>query len=231
MDDAIQNKKWFKMKKSLHLVVAFAVLAPAIYLYTIYGKLPETIPTHFGLDGNADDWGPKKELWLLTAILSVVSVLSYLLVANGYKIDPKKKAAENKDRLQKIAVAVVLFMAAVQVWIIHITWKGAAGNEMRFIFVGGGILFAIIGNYMANIKPNYFAGIRLPWTLENEDNWRKTHHYASRIWFIGGLLIAICSLLLPLTPSIVVLVCTTIAMAIIPAVYSYRLYKANKGNT
>ena len=62
---------------------------------------------------------------------------------------------------------------------------------MKFVFVSMGLLFALLGNNMYNIKPNYFAGIRLPWTFESEDNWRKTHHLAGRFWFFGGLIFAV----------------------------------------
>jgi uncharacterized membrane protein len=60
-----------------------------------------------------------------------------------------------------------------------------------------GLLFSVLGNYMHSIKPNYFVGFRTPWTLENEDNWRKTHQLMARIWVPGGLLITIGTLLLP----------------------------------
>ena len=65
---------------------------------------------------------------------------------------------------------------------------------MRYVFAGVGLLLCLIGNYMHTIKPNYFAGLRLPWTLNNEDNWRKTHLLAGKLWFVGGLVIAILCL-------------------------------------
>jgi uncharacterized membrane protein len=52
-----------------------------------------------------------------------------------------------------------------------------------------GAFFAVLGNYMHSIKPNYFVGFRTPWTLESEDNWRKTHQLVSKVWVPGGLLI------------------------------------------
>jgi uncharacterized membrane protein len=81
---------------------------------------------------------------------------------------------------------------------------------------------------MHNIKPNYFAGIRLPWTLENEENWKKTHLLAGKLFFAGGLLIAILCLLTPVIISIILFITITIIVTIIPGVYSYRLYKKQK---
>ncbi|MDP9040747.1 MAG: SdpI family protein, partial [Bacteroidota bacterium] len=98
----------------------------------------------------------------------------------------------------------------------------------RFILAGAGLLFAFIGNYMHNIKPNYFAGFRLPWTLENEENWKKTHALAGKLWFVGGIFISVICLLLPPKPSIAAFYTIMIVITLIPCVYSYRLYRKQK---
>jgi uncharacterized membrane protein len=192
--------------------------------------LPATVPTHFDMKGNPNDWNSKSFFLYFTIGLSVFAYLMYLFLRNAYRIDPKRNSIENKGRLEKIAFAVLLFLTVIQLWIIHITERGTSGSMPRAIFAAVGILLAVIGNYMDNIKPNYFAGLRLPWTLENEDNWRKTHHYASRLWFGGGLVIAVCSLLLPVTPALIILFTAMLIMVLLPTVYSYRLYKKNKQN-
>ena len=99
--------------------------------------------------------------------------------------------------------------------------------SMRYIFAGVGLLLCLIGNYMHTIKPNYFAGLRLPWTLNNEDNWRKTHLLAGKLWFIGGLATAILCLLVPDTVAIVLFFIATIVLVLVPVIYSYRLYRKN----
>ena len=62
---------------------------------------------------------------------------------------------------------------------------------LDLIFVIIGLLFAFLGNYFKTIKPNYFIGIKTPWTLENEEVWKKTHLIGGKLWFIGGLLMAL----------------------------------------
>lgn len=88
-----------------------------------------------------------------------------------------------------------------------------------------GLMFAFIGNYMNNIKPNYFAGLRLPWTLSSDDNWRRTHQMAGKLWFWGGLSAAILSLIIPSPFSIIVFFLILSVLVIIPIVYSYRIFK------
>ena len=212
------------MNKLLHILAALLLPLPLIVLAMAWSSLPEIIPTHFGIEGNPDQYGPKRTLALVQLLLTVVNAGVYLLLTNTYRIDPKKFASENKGRMQKMAIAITLFIVLVQLWILYITRNGESGS-VNLIFIGVGLLFAIMGNYMHHIRPNYFAGFRVPWTLENPENWRKTHQMAGRIWFMGGLVIALGSFLLPFRASFILLIAVSIIIVLIPGVYSYRLYK------
>lgn len=219
------------MNRFLKWIVWLVIIAPLVYLAIIWDRLPDIVPTHFDLQGNADKFGKKNELLVVSGVLAGMSAFVYLLVTNIYRIDPRKMAVENKDRMQRIAFAVTVFMSAVLFAIIYSTVRGEFKMNAKFIFAGVGLLFSIMGNYMYHIKPNYFAGLRLPWTLEDPENWRLTHLLAGKMWFAGGLLVAVACLLLPVIPSFITLFAITSALVIIPAVYSYRLYKKSKNNT
>jgi uncharacterized membrane protein len=217
------------MNKFLSNTAWLVIAVPLVYLVIIWNDLPATIALHFDLHGNPDRYGNKKELFLMIAIISVVNILVYLLLTNIHRFDPKKGAVDNKGRLSRIAFATSLFMSALLVLIIYSTKKGGFTDiSIGLIFSGIGLLFAVIGNYMPNMKPNYFAGMRLPWTLENPENWRKTHALAGRLWFAGGLIIAVVCLFTKPVLSIILFFTITIIITVIPCVYSYRLYKKNK---
>ena len=53
------------------------------------------------------------------------------------------------------------------------------------------VLFAILGNYLPNLRPNYFIGIRTPWMLESPQTWRATHRLGGRLMFFGALLLLV----------------------------------------
>ena len=194
---AIQIKKEMIMDKILKKIIWVSILAPAAYLAIAWKGLPEKVAMHYDLKGNADRYGNKNELLVMLLILTAVNVLVFLLLTNAYRIDPKKNAGENKSRFSRIAFAVSVFIAAVLCLIIYSSTHPDTKLNASFLLAGIGLLFAFIGNYMYNIKPNYFAGIRLPWTLENEDNWKKTHLLAGKLWFAGGLLLAVLCLFTP----------------------------------
>ena len=215
-----------KQSKLFHSLFPFIMMAiPWVYLAFIWSDLPQTIPTHFGFKGTPDAFGPKDEIFLLPALFSVIAIPMYFLLRNIHKIDPKRKySATTSSVLSKIAVVLVILLSAVALFILYWTLHGKV-EGMPIFFCGISLFFAYMGNLMHSIKPNYFAGFRLPWTLENEDNWRKTHQLASKIWFIGGLVLAVLSLILPLQALIIVFISSVLIMTIIPTVYSYRLYR------
>ena len=204
------------------------MMAPVVYLAVVWNRLPEKLAMHFDLQGNADRYGNKNELITMILILLGTNILLYLVLVNIYRIDPKKYAFENKDRLNKIAFAVAVFLAGITCLLIYSSSSGSIKISIGLIFSGTGLLIAIIGNYMPNLKPNYFAGFRLPWTLENPDNWKKTHLLGGRIWFAGGIFLTIVCLFLSPVLSIIIFFTVITIMVIIPCVFSYRYYKQSK---
>jgi uncharacterized membrane protein len=213
------------MKKHplLTWIVILVALLPAIYLGFTYNTLPQTVPVHFGPDMKADRYGDKDQLWLVTGILVLVSVFLYFLLNNLQRFDPKRKGAPESSTFNKLAVGLVVFMAALNIIIIA-SAKGTMVLQ-NFLFPLLGLLFAFIGNYMNSIKPNYFAGLRLPWTLSSDENWRRTHHLAGKLWFAGGMLIAVISLFLSPGVMVPVFIVIMLIITLIPVVYSYKLFK------
>ena len=211
------------------LVIIIILAAPFGYLYTIYNNLPQTIPTHFNLQGKPDGYGDKSTLIFTTIMMTVVGIGVYFLVKYAHKIDPKKAAGQSPELLKKIALSVLLFLSLIQLIIIH----SSAAEHLdgtKFIFPLIGIFLAVLGNFMHSIKPNYFIGFRIPWTLENEDNWRQTHYLVSKVWVVGGILIAVFSLLTSPLIGVILSGIILVFMIATPIVYSYQLYK-NQNNT
>ena len=214
-----------KKPSPLGTLLIFCIMAiPVIYTASIYSSLPETIPIHFAIDGKANGFGNKNMIWFTTLLFAGISALVFLLINNLPKIDPKKTAGQSPELFHKLAVIIVVFMCAINLIIIYATQNGSF-NIGNLIFPLVGLLFLVLGNYMHSIKPNYFVGFRLPWTLENEDNWRKTHQLVGKLWVSGGLVITIATLLLPVKAGFIVFIGIMIAITIIPTIYSYRYYK------
>ncbi len=216
--------------KTLDVFVMLFAFVPLAYLLMVYSKLGNTVPLHFGLNGQPDRYGNRSELISVIIILTVVNIGVYLLVKFIPLIDPKKKTMQSAALFQKLAVIASVLSVLIGVAIIYAAQKGAFDFGNIFFAILG-IFFAILGNLMYSIKPNYFAGIRTPWTLEDEDTWRKTHQLGSRIWFIGGILIALISFILSKQIMPVVFIVLISVMVLIPVIYSYIYFKKNHKRT
>jgi len=207
------------LKKELPLIVI--VLIPFIYLGYIWNGLPETVPTHWNINGEIDGWSSKSTLLLIPFLLPV---LIYTLLTIVPKIDPKKKIEAMGNKFYDIKFLLTLFMSVLSLFILYSS-KSQSFTNPNIILLLIGILYVILGNYMKTFKPNYFIGIRTPWTLENETTWKKTHKMAGKYWFFGGLIIITSSLILDKKPNFTLFITITTIIAIIPIVYSFLLYK------
>lgn len=215
-----------KQRSLLQALFPIIVMAvPWIYLAFVWKQLPATIPTHFGISGAPDKFGDRNEILLAPAVMTIVGLGMYFILRNIYKIDPKKKYAPgNASLMGKIAVVTIVLLSATAVFIIYWTLHGKV-EGMNFFFCGISLFMAYLGNLFHSVKPNYFAGFRLPWTLESEENWRLTHQLASKVWFIGGIAMAVMTLLTGTTTSIIIFISGMMIMVLIPVVYSYNLYR------
>ena len=218
------------MDKFLKRLIWLFIIAPVVYLAIVWDTVPETVALHANLKGEVDRYGSKNELITMTLLLTLLNVAIYFLLPQVYRIDPKRYAAENKSRLFRIAFAVSVFIAAVLCLLIYSSIHEDIKFSTRFILAGVGLLFAVLGNYMYNIKPNYFAGIRLPWTLNNDENWKKTHLLGGKLMFAGGLLIAVICLFTSFLLSMILLLAILFLIILITCIYSYNLYRKLNGH-
>jgi uncharacterized membrane protein len=217
------------MKKvTLYIFLLLIWLLPFIYLLNVYSKLPATVAIHFNIKGEADKYGTPQSVLINTIIISGMSLLIFLLLKFLPLIDPKKKIKYSETIFNKIAVLIVILMSVLNIIIIHSSLNGAMKTSGTIMFFTLGLAWAYIGNLMPSMKPNYFVGIRTPWTLESEDNWRATHNLGGKIWFIGGILLAVLCLILPASKTIIAFISITTIIALVPVIYSFIYFKKHK---
>ncbi len=198
---------------------------PFMYLANRYSHLPATVATHFGMDGKADGFSNKSTLWFLLGITAGAGFLVYIIVRLLPLLDPKKGARYSGITFKKIALLLMLFVSAIGCLLVY----GAERSNFKMgsIFpILMGLFFASVGNFMQNIKPNYFVGIRTPWTLESEPTWRSTHQFGGKLWFGGGLLIVLAGIVLPDTAASYFLFGSILIMALLPIGYSFYYFKS-----
>lgn len=207
------------LKKELPIIAI--VLLPFIYLAYVWNQLPEKIPMHWNMQGEVDRYGDKAELLIIPFLLPLLVYLIFLVVP---KIDPKNKLNKMGNKLQVIKFLMTTFMSILALFIIY-TAKNESFANPNYIVLFIGVLYVILGNYFKTIKANYFIGIRTPWTLENETVWKETHKLGGKMWFIGGLIVIVSSLLFEKQLNMILFIAVTAVITIVPVGYSYLKFQ------
>lgn len=211
---------------SAEILMLTVLVVPFVYLGLIWSQLPVEIATHFDLHGNVDGWMPKGTAAL---IVGVTSVIFYLVLRFLPRIDPKGRL--QSSNYQKLRFVITLGFAAIMGWMWYMSAHQANQQQSYAIMLAIiGLLLAGIGNYMTTVKPNWFIGIRTPWTLQNETVWRKTHRMGGRLMVAGGLLSAVLALVVPKPYTEVCVIGVILLTSFIPVVYSYIYFRQEKAH-
>lgn len=214
---------------TLNLFIAIVLLAiPFGYAAYIYSSLPAIIPTHFNYKGEADGFGGKNSIFLGPSIIGATGLFTFFLLTNIKNFDPKRMQDQDDGMFKKFALLMVAFLSMISL-IIIISSSSPSMKVTKLILPALGLFFAVLGWVMPKIHQNYFAGFKLPWTLENVDNWNETHKVAGKYWLYGGIFQAITALILPDKWGIISFMAVVLVMVIVPTVFSYKMYK--RGNT
>ena len=220
-----------KTQKSIldYVYLVALIFAPAAILLYFWADLPDQIAVHFQFDGTPN----RSDSKLSTLItLTLLNAFTMLIVTFAPKIDPKWQAKQySKKTIGLIQLLVAGIMIAVVSFIVAANLdSGINIGSASTLLVAG--IFMVLGNYMGKFKPNYFIGIRTPWTLESKEVWYKTHRLGGYVFFVGGLLILLASFVLPSSISSMFMLVLVLGISLIPIVYSYFIFQnlnANQG--
>ena len=208
------------MKNIKRIVYLLFLALPFVIYGMVYAKMPDMVPVHYGINGQPDQYyGKFAACFLLPLALVGFNFLCILLT----RLDPKHSNVDSKIKgLTYIICPSINLLLCV--YTIYFTLGSGEFDISNFIIVFIGVLFMIIGNYMPKTKQNYTIGIKIPWTLDSEENWNKTHRFSGFIWTVGGFAI-LFTMFLPNVIKFIVMLTVTFIMAFVPMIYSYMLYK------
>ena len=206
------------IKKNLKQLIftSTIILIPIVAGLFIWNKLPDEIPIHFNAEGIADGFSGKG--------LAVFGMPLFMLAVHWVCIFVTALDPKSKNITEKSIHLVLWITPAISIFVSGIIYSFALGYELNIniIFpIFFGLFFIVIGNYLPKCKQNYSIGIKIPWTLESEENWNYTHRLAGKTWVFCGFLIIALSFL----KNVWIFMAITIIMVLIPVVGSYLFHK------
>ncbi|GAB6933962.1 SdpI family protein [Calditerricola satsumensis] len=202
------------------LGVVLFVVATAISVVA-YPFLPETVPIHWNMQGEADGFAPKAVALALTpALILVFAGLLRILPA----IDPKREQVRRFERSYRTVVNLILTLLLVIHAMVVANGAGWSVDVSVVLPLLIGLLFLFLGNEMPRFRQNFFLGIRTPWTVSDEEVWRQTHRVGGRVFVVGGALMMAASFL-PAPHRFAVFLAAAVASSVIPVVLSFVYYR------
>ncbi|HEV8449740.1 MAG TPA: SdpI family protein [Gemmatimonadaceae bacterium] len=205
-------RKWYPV-----LLVAIATIASIV----VYPRLPDRVPTHFDIRGNPNAYGPR---WVPTVIVPVMILALWGLLRGLPKIDPRRANYAKMQDTYDLVVNLILTMVTT----LHLLLlAGTMGSRVPFIRLMPavvGVFFVAIGNLLPRAKPNWWFGIRTPWTLSNDRVWERTHRVGGYVMTLIGVL-AIVSSFFAAEVAFVTFIVVAGAMSLGLIAYSYFVWK------
>lgn len=211
MMSMIKKYKWTM------ILTGIVTLSPILFGIFFWNQLPGEIPIHFSGAGNIPDgWSSRPvAVFGLPMFLFVMEWLCLLVTA----ADPKKKNIS--DKMIKVVlwiIPVISIEVAVCIYGTALGRRIDVGMQTNVLI---GILFIVLGNYMHKVKQNYSIGVKIPWTLNNADNWNRTHRFGAWVFIIAGVAMCINGYFKS-TIALGIIIAVTVT---VPVLYSYILYR------
>ena len=206
-----------KANKKTLIITSIVTILPVLIGIICWNRLPEVMATHFGFNNEANGFSSKAfAVFGLPLILLAVLWVGAFVTAH----DPKRQNISPKMFSLMLWIApVISLVAAATIYPVNL------GYELNIAFFSElllGLMFIIIGNYLPKARQNYTIGIKIPWTLANEENWNRTHRLAGYLWMICGILMILISLTRFVPAEW--LVGIFLIMVLVPCIYSFWLH-------
>ena len=212
-----------KKHKKTVIITTLLTLFPILIGLLLWDRMPDTVAVHWGMDNEANGWASKTfAVFGMPCFLAVRHLFTMGVILSV----PKKKNIHNK--LLNLVFWIVPVISLVCNIFIYLIAIGKDINISFIIPVLVGFLFVVLGNYMPKLQQNYTVGIKLPWTLNSEENWYRTHRLGGKLFMVGGFLImveGVFSSVLSEEIAFIVLMVILMVCTVIPLGYSFWLFK------
>ncbi len=207
----MRKSEWFVL-----ILLIISVITGAFF----YHDLPPVVATHWGVNGQVNGYMSKG--WAIATFPIIIALLFALFLIIP-RIDPKR---ENIAKFRNYFDYLMIVITLVFYYFFLLFLFRSIGVRFQFIeaiIPGLALIFWVIGMILPQTKPNWFIGIRTPWTISSSDVWEKTHELGGT-WFKISAIISLLGIVFP-SEAIWFILVPIIATAVITVVYSYVIYE------
>ena len=200
-----------------------AVLVAATFVGSlfIYPRLPDRVPTHWDIHDRVNGYGPR---WMAAFLIPTMLLALWGLMRFLPRIDPRRENYAKMQGTYDLVVNVTLTLVAVLHFVILGAVMGAPISIPRVVPAIVGVALVVVGSVLPRARPNWWFGIRTPWTLSNDRVWERTHHVGGYVMVAIGLLAMLASILgVTVASAAVGIVAAALGLGLVA--YSYFAWK------
>ena len=211
-----------KIKIEIFSILLLVISWAAAFYF--YAHFPDRVVTHWNYAGVPNGWSGKAfGAFFLPPLLTVMYLMFLVLPL----LDPKKERYAEFAKTYSIFRFFILLAMTVIYFVASLNNLGYNFDVGIFVTGAIGLLFIVLGNYFGKIKPNWFVGIRTPWTLSSETVWNKTHRFGGKVFILGGILLFLSSVA-PTSWRLPIFIVDIMMLTLGTIVYSYIVYRQEK---
>ena len=201
------------------LISSLLILLPIAVGLALWDQLPASMNIHWNAAGVAD--GSAGRGFAIFFIPLLMLAMHWFCVFISHITN---KDNDQNDKAMKIVLWIIPVLTNTVMAAMYVGSLGLKIDMSKIIFAPMGILFIVIGNFMPKFRRNTSMGVKTPWALADDENWYATHRFAGKVWVFGGILM-MPLYFLPSVWGFAVMFAAIFALALSPAVYSWRFYK------
>ncbi len=224
----MKNKLKEISQDSLYWVLA---VLPAIITLLVLPSMPDIVPAHYGASGQVNRYGSKYELFILPMLTLVFAIFmkwfsKAQINTNTHSLREQKNPNEKAIKATSYSLlAVFNVMTYIFLYTSYHAVKNINSISLnRIMGVVLCLMYVVIGNYMPKCKRNALIGIRVSWTLDNDEVWFRTHRFGGKVFMIGGFIAAICCIFVPESIALLFTVATVLILTVIVCVYAHNIF-------
>jgi uncharacterized membrane protein len=213
----VKSKISFRAELPQWLLIVGMFLASAI----VWPLANDHIPVHWNIAGQIDRYGSKWEGLLMAPVMALGI---YFLCVLLPRIDPGRANYEKFQSVYRLIRFTLLGVLAVVHGMMIAVALGYPADVKRIVLFSVAAMLLVLGNSMGKIRPNWFVGIRTPWTLSSKLSWTRTHRWGGWLMVVLGLL-AVVAAMVPGALGVGILIGTSVVGFLGLVVYSYLIWR------
>lgn len=213
-------------------MVSFIITAFALLF------MPDSVPMHYGMDGQIDRYGSKYENFVFPGLILAFNVFWVFFIRYYRKkmgrTPEEKKQQEIKNNIKVLeytAMGMTVMFTVMQCFFLYLAVSAGDKATAAFLDINVvcnvllGIFILVLGNVLPKTKRNSIVGFRTVWSMDNDTTWALCNRFAGKAFIVCGLLIIFETLLIGGFASTMIELALIVGVSVAGMVYSAKVYK------